>query len=168
ETNCHAASCTNGSASLPVACDGSGNCPSPMTTACAPYACGAHDCLTTCATTLDCVSADYCASTSCVPRKTLGAVCATFEECSPGICRGRCCSSPCTCPQPSPQNLFRDPGFDSNISNWGAVQGGVGVQWSSQDVDGCPYSGAAEVISGNGNPSQCIAVSSPGIYNFGG
>ena len=59
----------------------------------------------------ECVSGAYCSNHICVPRKPLGAVCSTIDECASSICGGRCCAAPCTCPQPSAQNLFRNRGL---------------------------------------------------------
>lgn len=43
----------------------------------------------------------------------------------------------------------------------------TGVQWTSDDADGCPFSGSAKIIASLGNPAQCVAVA-PGTYNIGG
>lgn len=60
-------------------------------------------------------------------------------------------------------------GFDSDLSAWDMFMGTkeVGAQWSSDDADGCPYSGSFKVAGGMGEPIQCVAVS-PGTYNVGG
>jgi hypothetical protein len=42
------------------------------------------------------------------------------------------------------------------------------VQWAGQDADGCPYSGSANILAANGNPSQCVPVSAGTFYFFGG
>jgi hypothetical protein len=97
-------------------------------------------------------------------KKTDGTPCSSFTECASSICGGRCCSAPCTCPQPSPQNLFINAGFDADISGWGTV----GVQWVSDDADGCPFSGSAKILGGNGNPSRDVNLSPGTFYRFGG
>ena len=43
----------------------------------------------------------------------------------------------------------------------------TGVQWTSDDADGCPFSGSAKIIASLGNPAQCVAIA-PGSYNVGG
>jgi hypothetical protein len=170
EKQCAPASCAAKVAKFAASCDGVGNCPPVSTGACDPFVCGPTACKTMCVTTADCTASNYCAAPNCVPQKALGSVCATFAECTTGICGGRCCMAPCTCPQPSPQNLFQNAGFDSNVSSWDSIKGvgTTGIQWSSQDVDGCPFSGSVQVLSGLGNPSQCVAVTPGASYTFGG
>ena len=168
ETTCRPATCNNGSAMAAASCDGTGNCLMSAMTACAPFSCGALSCLVKCSQSADCITGNYCSNQSCFQKKGIGSVCGTFDECTSAICGGRCCSSPCTCPQPSAQNLFKNPGFDSDLSGWEMFTGtSTGVQWSSDDVDGCPYSGSVKVHAAQGNPAQCIAIT-PGMYNFGG
>jgi hypothetical protein len=162
-----------GVAHAPAMCDGAGNCPAGMTTNCDPFLCGATACKTTCSTsTADCTTNSYCAAPNCVAKKGLGAVCGAGEQCTTGICGGRCCTAPCTCPQPSPGNMFANAGFDSDVSSWDRLKSSLdqttGIQWNSQDVDGCPFSGSVqEVTSGLGNPSQCVAVTPGATYTFG-
>jgi hypothetical protein len=69
--------------------------------------------------------------------------------------------------------MFNNPGFDSDVTSWERLRSSVdqtsGIQWSSQDVDGCPFSGSVqEITSGLGNPSQCVAVTAGTTYTFGG
>jgi len=117
-----------------------------------------------CQNSSECSGDAYCSNRACVPRKALGALCSTYDECRTSICGGRCCAAPCTCPQSSAQNLFKNPGFDSDLTAWGTT----GIQWSSQDADGCPFSGSANILAANGNPSQCVPVSMGESYDFGG
>jgi hypothetical protein len=172
EKPCASATCTVGIAKAAASCDGLGNCPSGSTSNCDPFICGATACKTTCTTSADCTSTSYCAAPNCVAKKGLGAACGAGEQCATGICGGRCCSAPCTCPQPSPGNLFANPGFDSSVTLWDPIKafstGSTGVQWSSDDADGCPFSGSIqEISSGLGNPSQCVAVTAGANYTLG-
>jgi hypothetical protein len=44
----------------------------------------------------------------------------------------------------------------------------IASQWSSQDVDGCPFSGAFQVISSGLGLTQCVAVTPGTNYDFAG
>ena len=162
---CAAAGCSGGTSTAAATCDGAGHCPVGGTQNCDPYVCGGTACKTTCATSSECATTSYCSNQSCVPKKVLGGICATFDECTTAICGGRCCSAPCTCPQPSAKNLFApNGGFDADLSGWGLT----GLQWSSQDADGCPFSGSAQVLLASGNPRRCVGVTPGTFYNIGG
>jgi hypothetical protein len=162
---CAAASCSGGSFTPAATCDGAGQCATATARSCDPYVCGGMACKTMCTMSADCSAANYCASPSCVAKKGIGSVCAGFEECMSAICGGRCCNAACTCPQPSANNLFaQNAGFDSDLTGWGTT----GLQWSSQDADGCTFSGSALMFFGSGNPSRCVAVTPGAFYNIGG
>lgn len=165
EKTCAPATCIAGVAKGAASCDGAGNCPSGATTNCDPFICGPTACKTTCTTSADCNASSYCAPPSCVAKKGLGAVCAVGEQCATGICGGRCCNTSCTCAQPSAGNLFTNAGFDSDLSDWGNT---TGVQWSSQDADGCPYSGSVQSLFGSGNPRRCVSITPGAFYSIGG
>lgn len=170
-TQCRTASCTSGVATASASCNGSGTCPAASTQACSPYVCGATSCTNPCKSDADCIVTNFCTSGVCQPRKPNGSVCSTAPECS-GFCGGapgRCCAAPCTCPQQSPPtiNFFKNAGLDieSKISGWGDQ----GLQWSSDDADGCPYSGSIQVVGDSGsNPSTCVNVTPGAVYTWGG
>lgn len=168
EAQCRNATCSGGTATSSAVCDGAGNCPTSSTRTCDPFICGPTACKTACAGSSDCTGTNYCDSSTCIAKKAAGSVCTSFEQCGTSICGGRCCATPCTCPQPSAQNLFKNAGFDSDLTSWGSFSSGSGVQWNSQDVDGCPFSGSVQVISALGNPSQCVAVTPGASYVLGG
>jgi hypothetical protein len=44
----------------------------------------------------------------------------------------------------------------------------LGLQWSSQDVDGCPYSGSIQVLFGSGYPQRCVSITPGTFYSIGG
>jgi hypothetical protein len=44
----------------------------------------------------------------------------------------------------------------------------IASQWTSQDVDGCPFSGAFQLIGGGLGLQQCVAVTPGANYTFGG
>jgi hypothetical protein len=100
-TACRTASCANGVATAAATCTGSGTCPAPVTTSCAPYACDASACKTTCSTDADCSSGTYCNGTSCalkaprIPRPgcdqfpELIALDKTVSTCAQNCCGGQ-------------------------------------------------------------------------------
>jgi hypothetical protein len=50
------------------------------------------------------------------------------------------------------------------VSSWGPT----GIQWSSQDADGCPYSGSIQTLAANGYPRRCVSVTPGAFYRLGG
>jgi hypothetical protein len=54
-------------------------------------------CKTSCVTTTDCTTGDYCSSGSCVPAQALGATCTATEQCASGFCTDGVCCSVATC-----------------------------------------------------------------------
>src|SRR5206468_3013180 len=75
-------------------------CPTSSQTDCAPFACVAGACLTSCATIADCVPGHRCSGTQCVPAAGLGNPCRGPADCLSGICAGgvccdRACDGPC-------------------------------------------------------------------------
>ncbi|MBI2391626.1 MAG: hypothetical protein HYV09_18705 [Deltaproteobacteria bacterium] len=100
-TECRASSCS-GSTFVPAGVCGAGTCPAPEPKSCAPYACDAKGCLTTCAGNDQCAAGNVCKDAACVP----GATCSDdglssvskegTTSCSPYRCGGdgRC---PTTC-----------------------------------------------------------------------
>ena len=94
---CRGASCTAGTATAGASCDGAGACPAAVTTACAPFVCGASACKTSCTADADCVSGDYCDGTgACVPKKADGLSCSASNQCGNGNCAdGVCCNQAC-------------------------------------------------------------------------
>jgi hypothetical protein len=88
---------------------------------------------------------------------------------------------PCTCTQPTAgTNLIKNPGFDSDLSNWNQDSGPGGFSWQANspadannvygDVEKCPFSGSA-FISSPANVVQrlwqCIDISPQTNYIFG-
>lgn len=64
---CSAATCIDGVESSESSCTGaSDRCPEPTRRACAPYRCGTDRCLTSCATSLECMGGTVCVSGRCV------------------------------------------------------------------------------------------------------
>lgn len=67
-SSCRPATCTSGFETIAASCTGSStDCPAITTHACAPYACGATACKTTCAGPADCAPDHECQGTTCVP-----------------------------------------------------------------------------------------------------
>jgi hypothetical protein len=109
ETECSPASCTAGSAIAPGKCDGAGVCSIPAATTCAPFACDAKICKTTCAADSDCAPGNVCNASTCVTAtstcsedgqsslpadKSPAKACAPFAcDRSTGNCFGTCATS---------------------------------------------------------------------------
>jgi uncharacterized repeat protein (TIGR01451 family)/uncharacterized repeat protein (TIGR02543 family) len=90
------ASCADGVATLPGACDGAGACVPGTTMACTPYVCAADACGTSCATAADCAAGHYCDSGTCQPLAPDGRECADDATCLSGHCvDGYCCDAAC-------------------------------------------------------------------------
>jgi uncharacterized repeat protein (TIGR01451 family) len=62
---CRAASCAGGIETRAAACDGAGACPVREEASCAPYACGADACRTSCGGDADCTAGGSCAQGTC-------------------------------------------------------------------------------------------------------
>jgi hypothetical protein len=155
-------------------CDGKGACTPGVAASCVNYLCnpGAATCKTNCSGSTDCSPTAYCAGTTCTAKKAPGLVCAKDEECKSGTCGGRCCDpgTSCSCPQPGPQNLLVNPGFDTGLVGWAVDVGDGNVIWSSDDSTSCAFSGSARItFTGTTSPRirQCVSVSPSKTYNFG-
>src|SRR5690606_25747611 len=85
-TSCREASCTDGVATLPASCNGSGSCPTVSTQACAPFTCGATQCLGDCSVDSDCASGNYCSGGVCTAKLALGTTCSADNACQSGHC----------------------------------------------------------------------------------
>jgi outer membrane protein OmpA-like peptidoglycan-associated protein len=72
-TTCRAPSCADGVAVVAAACGGTGACPALLEESCAPYACGADACLTSCGGDADCAGGFTCSAGQCVTAGTGGA-----------------------------------------------------------------------------------------------
>jgi hypothetical protein len=172
DTVCGGETCTPGTSNYsPMStCDGRGACVA-ASASCGSYKCTSDGvrCRVSCGVDTECTPAAYCDLSVCRQRKESQALCSRPEECTSGLCGGRCCpaGSPCRCTQPSSANLLRNAGFDSSLTSW--KDGGVQATWSQIDSEGCPYSGSVSLgDTATGDPSQCVAVN-PGVtYNFGG
>lgn len=95
-TPCGATTCATGAVTGKVCKGSSAEC-LDTTTMCAPYACGAMACKTTCAADTDCAADAYCSANVCKPRAANGASCGAASECASNYCvDGVCCNSACT------------------------------------------------------------------------
>jgi hypothetical protein len=85
--------------------------------------CGATSCLTTCTTSADCSTGNYCLGSACVAKETNGTACVGSGECGSGFCvDGVCCNSACggtcqTCAQSNSVGtcIAADPGTDPRL-----------------------------------------------------
>lgn len=97
--SCRTANCDVATLTQPASCNGTGACPAVSTLPCMNHLrcnAGGTACLTTCATTADCVAGYYCAGTTCVATKGNGMTCALGNECTSGVCTdGHCCNMGC-------------------------------------------------------------------------
>lgn len=66
-TICATPTCVGGMETTSRNCDGNGGCAPGTSTPCAPYACGATSCKTSCVTSGDCVGGATCSAGACVP-----------------------------------------------------------------------------------------------------
>jgi hypothetical protein len=170
-TQCGSPTCS-GTSLVDYGTCGSGTCTPPSARACnGGYVCSANACKTMCSSSSDCQSGYYCSGTSCSPKKSDGQVCGAVGECLSGVCGGKCCAknTSCTCPQPSGQNLVKNSGLDADVTNWNGTADGY---WSSDDPNGCPYSGSLKLTTytftnENALVWQCINLSAAQMYNFG-
>ena len=95
-STCVPESCTGSTHTSAQLCNGAGTCGAATTSGCGAYVCGATSCLTTCTTSADCATGNYCLGTACVPQETNGTACLTSAECGSGFCvDGVCCNSAC-------------------------------------------------------------------------
>jgi len=168
-TICGGESCPSGTSDhTPMRmCDGNGACAS-VKGSCGNYLCSSNgvSCRANCSADADCSSGGYCDASTCKAKLNPGALCGRDQQCSSGLCGGRCCNpgTPCACHEPSPENLLANAGFDKDLSGWESL---LDQTWSSQDVEGCPFSGSAHSATATGYPKQCVRIS-PGIkYSAG-
>jgi hypothetical protein len=79
-------------------CDGKGQCVGQDKVSCAPFACRAATCQTSCSSNADCVAGVACVEGSC-GKRVLGSRCSTDGDCVSGFCRqGFCCNASCDGP----------------------------------------------------------------------
>ena len=71
----------------------------------------------------------------------------------------------CVCRRPSAGNLLKNPGFDTDLSNW--VTSPDQVSWYGNDADGCMNSGEAYSTYSMQEPAQCVSASPGVIYWLG-
>jgi hypothetical protein len=95
-TECRAAQCVDGVATLQAFCQGTGTCPPEQTQECKPSTCGATQCVGDCLVDSQCISGSYCSAGVCVPKKPAGDACGAGNQCVSGYCAdGVCCDTPC-------------------------------------------------------------------------
>jgi hypothetical protein len=178
-TVCKPQACPGGSSMLTPesTCNGNDSCVTDAPVSCSNYACDStlNTCRSTCTGDQNCSASAYCNGTTCTPKKSDGALCTAANECRSGTCGGRCCpaGTNCMCPQPTPGNLIKNPGFDTDLSGWTATPNDGSVFWDLTDGLGCPFSGRARLAwaerSGDTSPtiSTCIPVQGNSSYDAG-
>jgi MYXO-CTERM domain-containing protein len=100
---CRVGSCTAGTQTLPANCTGKGTCEDLQTKNCAPYACGATQCKTVCASDADCASGNTCDAPSgkcvtgstCDGDHTVTSPTGVKKDCAPLKCGGSACLTGC-------------------------------------------------------------------------
>lgn len=89
------ASCTDGVAKLEGRCSGDGMC-NQEARVCAPYACDAVGCRTSCESQADCSGSGECIGGQCIGSLDNGQACVAAAECKSGQCAdGVCCNTAC-------------------------------------------------------------------------
>ncbi len=86
-------SCSGITQQDPSICDGVGNCPAPGTTDCAPFACGATSCNTTCTKSAQCAPGDVCDTSARVCCPTLQSNGVLNVDSSKGDDTAACCGA---------------------------------------------------------------------------
>ena len=95
-TSCGSQSCVGGAYNPPSTCNASGQCVASRSRTCNPFACNGDICFTSCSTSAECATGEFCISGSC-GLKPRGAECATGKDCTSGLCaQGVCCDTACT------------------------------------------------------------------------
>ena len=93
---CRDAACSNGVATIPAVCNGQGACPDVQTQPCAPFLCGATQCLGDCMADNDCASGSFCYGGICIAIGGVGTTCSAPNQCESGYCvDGVCCDTAC-------------------------------------------------------------------------
>ncbi|HET6150304.1 MAG TPA: hypothetical protein VFH68_22380 [Polyangia bacterium] len=126
QVNCRPMSCDVSTLTSPANCNGTGACPTLVTSACPNHLrcqANATTCLSQCTTNADCVPGFFCSGTTCTATKTNGSVCATGTECTSGFCTdGVCCNVQCngTCTTCGTGTCTQVKGADDNDTCTGA------------------------------------------------
>jgi hypothetical protein len=171
-TVCKEGSCVQGTQTAAARCDGKGACVAsgaPKSCADTGYLCGGTSCKTSCESHVDCTPTHFCENQRCTPRKAPGAVCTRDRECAVGTtCGGRCCKEACGCEPAPPDNVLRNPGFDSDLQGWRLDPAAGGGSWVGPEESGgsCPYSGAVKVQTALTSECQTIAPAKDYIFWF--
>jgi len=131
---CSAAQGASSNGSCTVLADGV----PPAPPGCGPYLCAGSvaTCPTTCATSADCTTGNYCAGGACVPKQAKGTACTTTEQCVTGLtCADSvCCDSPCSDTCKSCKAANKQSGTDEGTcgnAKLGTNPGGACVKDSS-------------------------------------
>ncbi|MEO0323091.1 MAG: Dickkopf N-terminal cysteine-rich domain-containing protein [Myxococcota bacterium] len=96
ETICGAGSCSAGTETPVVSCDGAGACPGQVPRACTPYFCSGDACGDRCSTDAECVTGNRCIDDECQLPFALGDACTLNTDCASSFCvDGVCCGSLC-------------------------------------------------------------------------
>ncbi len=147
---CAAATCAGTTFTPARTCNGTGTCQTATTSSCAPFACGAGVCRTTCATTADCASPNTCSGTSC-GLLPLGATCSAPAMCNSGFCeQGICCGGACT-------------GTCRSCAVAGALGACTNVPSGQDPLDQCTDAGAASCA----NDGTCNGSGACRLYAAG-
>jgi len=101
--SCRDASCEDGVATLAATCDGKGSCAEDTPLPCAPYACDATKCKTSCASDADCEAGGHCdastnkcvAGLTCDGDHTVTGANGVAEDCTPYKCDATGCLTTC-------------------------------------------------------------------------
>ncbi|MBI4704819.1 MAG: hypothetical protein HY744_27260 [Deltaproteobacteria bacterium] len=160
EVLCRPASCADGVAVAEGRCAANGSCQPAQSASCAPYACGADRCQSSCATSQDCAPGYACAASSdgdgaCEPEASCdgdhtvsrpegGTIDCTPYRCAPsGACLGACqsaadcvaglvCDSSGRCTPPAPAGARSEHGgCGCEVAGRWGVLGSTGPWWAT-------------------------------------
>ncbi len=94
-TECRAASCAGGVATMAATCS-EGRCPPAQERSCGRFACGSSACMGDCASDAQCADGSWCAAGVCEPKRPAGGACSGSNQCGSGFCvDGVCCNGAC-------------------------------------------------------------------------
>lgn len=169
---CGAASCANGQELVPR-CDATGACTN-QTKLCAPYACAATTCNTSCNTDTDCSAGNFCKSYKCVAKLDNGNACDAASWCKSGFCAGNvCCNTACnganfSCSTGTCTCGGKVCGGSESCVNWYRDQDGDTYGDNANKVLGCSTSGpsASGYVSNNQDCYDLNKDAKPGQTAF--
>lgn len=155
-TECRAAACDAGQATLAAGCNGSGACPAPQGQSCPGGMCAGAVCQGDCVADGDCGLGEFCAAGVCIPTRGLGEACARAADCASGRCvDGYCCNAACSgqceaCNEPGSLGICSPVTGAPHGARPACANDGSGCGGTCDGINAaaCSYPGAAVVCRG--------------------